>query len=323
MAYYRTSTVEYALRITNLVIEIYFWMAVSHFQISSVTRGETATFVRSKLPPSTVTLTSASLPATNHTAMASSPSDPPLMSVLAAETWHRTLSQTDGRDKLFRLVQYVCKLLRGLDAGRGAAPVAQVEALESAMGTSRQIWRLFKWMSVYAKSKSRVAAMQRHASLGTPALPELAAIVSDAALFGYYLMDNITFVHKAKLLPGDVRNASRRAARFWLVAVLAGLAGSLHNLLATYRQHQRLLRALREAKGSEQEHELEAARQVAACARRQRVAMAVCAKHAGDTVVAYSLSKKDQLNPAVVGACGVVSSVVGFWQMWPRYMPTG
>lgn len=251
--------------------------------------------------------------------------EPTRMSPLAVDTWHRTLSQTDGRDKLFRLIQYLCKLLRGLDSGRvdplPDTSAARVHALESAMATSRQIWRLLKWASVYAKSRSRVSTAL---STTPPPLPDAAAVLADAAMFLYYIADNVTFLHKVKLFNGDARLAARRAARFWLAAVLAGLAGALHNVVTLSRKEKVLAKLIKEQKkdDADTEQTQQRTREYYATLRRKRAALAICAKHGGDSVVAFSLSRENQLHPGLVGACGVVSSLVGFWQVWPKYMPT-
>lgn len=254
----------------------------------------------------------------------SSLAEPSRMSPLAVETWHRTLSQTDGRDKLFRLIQYLCKLLRGLDCGRNDplpdTSAGRVAALESALGTSRQIWRLLKWASVYAKSRARMSAL----STTAPPLPDAAAVLADAAMFLYYVADNVTFLHKVRLFSGDAKVAARRAARFWLAAVLAGLAGGVHNVMSLTKRERMLQKLIKEQKKDDEagEQTEERRREYSATLRKKRAAMAVCAKHAGDSVVAFSLSRQNQLHPGLVGACGVVSSIVGFWQVWPKYLPT-
>lgn len=240
-----------------------------------------------------------------------------LMSPFAASTWHQTLSQTDGRDKLFRLIQYACKLLRGLDNGHthppSEKPSARLFDLERSLGTSRQIWRLFKWASIYVKARSRTITITPRSRL-----PDASSVLTDAGLFGYYIFDNITFLAKLGVLKLDVAASSRRAAKFWLVAVLSGLIGSLYRAIELHRRYET---ARKEAARKELE-DGERTRLVALL-RMRRAAFAVCVKYAGDTFVAWSLSKREPLHPALVGACGTASSFVGLWQQWPKYMPTG
>lgn len=229
-----------------------------------------------------------------------------LMSPLSANTWHETLSKTDGRDKLFRLAQYACKLVRGLDVARDtpAARSATLAAVEMVLGSGRQTFRLFKWASVYVRLRTT--------GLGA---------VGDAALFGYYLMDNVALLVKMGVLKGDAKRATRRAAHFWLVACLVGLVGGVRRVVEMGKEAARLKREVEEEK--EKEDGGEKRRLYEEMLRRRRTTLMVCGKNLGDVVVAGSLSKETPLHPVVVGSCGVLSSLIGFWQVWPRYMPTG
>lgn len=183
--------------------------------------------------------------------------------------------------------------------------------LETLIGSGRQVFRLFKWASVYA----RLRTVGLHA-------------MADAALFGYYLMDNITFLCKAGMIRGDVKQSARRAARFWLMAVVVGFAGGVREVRALGREEGRLKREITGGKGGEGEGqgqgegEGEGRRQLERVLRRKRLALMGCLKNGGDAVVAWNLSKGGGAHPALVGGCGVLSSCVGFWQVWPRYLPT-
>lgn len=259
--------------------------------------------------------------------MASSATEASLAPLLHSQTWHDALSRTDGRDKLFRLLQYVCKLLRGTLAGRSAplagSAVARIAALEAALGSSRQIWRLFKWVSVYARAPPASVAASRLSFRRAPAMPDVAAVAADSALFAYLLADNVAFVRKAGVLPGDAKMAARRAARFWLVAAVASAAGAGVHWWDVHKQMQSLERALEEKGDANDETVKEAKKELELVVRRQRAAAAVAGKHVADAVVATSLSRETPFHPAVVGAVGVFSSAVGLWQVWPRYVPTG
>lgn len=226
------------------------------------------------------------------------------MSPLSAETWHQTLSKTDGRDKLFRLAQYACKLVRGLDATRDTpiARSATLAAVEAVLASGRQTFRLFKWASVYVRLRTT--------GLGA---------VGDAALFGYYVMDNVALLTKMGVVKGDAKLATRRAARFWLVACLVGLAVAVRKVAEMGKEAHRLKR---EVEG-EKEEGGDRRRLYEEVLRRRRAALLVCGKNLGDVVVAGSLSKEQPWHPTLVGTCGVMSSLIGFWQVWPRYLPTG
>lgn len=251
----------------------------------------------------------------------------PLMTALSVETWHLALSRPDARDKLFRLVQYACKLVRGAQAGSSEptahTAAARAAALEGAVGLSRQMWRLLKWVSVYAapRSTARAAAQCE--------MRELCALVSDGALFAYLVLDNITFVHRARVVPGDVSVASRRAARFWLVAVLASGVAAAHAAVTLLKRRRAARRALEAAKKKDAPGSTlpsataEMRAQVHDINARLARALAVLGKHSADAVVAGSLTREKPLHPSLVGMLGVFSSAVGLWQAWPRRAASG
>jgi Peroxisomal biogenesis factor 11 (PEX11) len=223
----------------------------------------------------------------------------PLSSSLS---WHEALSHPDGRERLFRLLQYALKFIRGAVAGRAtshpALPlVARVAALESALAAARQVWRLFKWTGFYSKT-SLTPLLRAPAAISQTPLATALATLQDACLASYMALDNVTFLTKISLIRGDAGAAARRAARAWLAASLLGLTGALRRLYASGRAEKHLERRLRQRD------------------------LALAAKYGGDVVVAYSLCRAGNdspiAHPALVGACGVVSSLVGFSDVWPR-----
>ncbi|KAI0559459.1 Peroxisomal biogenesis factor 11 [Gracilaria domingensis] len=247
-------------------------------------------------------------------------------SPLVIDTWHRALSNSEGRDKLFRLVQYVCKLLRGVRQVSGmvtpsSASGSSLIAVESAMATSRQISRLLKWTSVYVK--------RRHDLMRVPnSSVDISNLVSDLALFAYYLCDNVTFLCKMGVVKRDTSKASRRAARFWMLSVMSGLFSTVVTLMEIRRRHRLTRELLLKTGDKEQESDGEdeslgestrqaARKEMGALMRLQRCAMVACTKQLSDLVVSCSLSTQRGLHTALVGGCGVVSSAVGCWQTWP------
>jgi Peroxisomal biogenesis factor 11 (PEX11) len=241
----------------------------------------------------------------------SSDAGPAVALVLAPFTssasWHDAISHPDGRDRLFRLIQYALKFLRGSLAGRNAIDlpphVARIAQLEVSLSAARQVWRLFKWSGFYSKTSIRALAAP---ALSPSSLATGLATFQDACLASYMVLDNLTFLTKVSLIHGNVAAASRRAARAWLAASFLGLVNSLR------RWHA----ATSAASPSPKEG---SARSRKRGARRH---MALAAKYAGDAVVAYSLCRatSDSIvaHPALVGACGVVSSLIGFSDVWPR-----
>lgn len=178
-------------------------------------------------------------------------------SPFTVRAWHLILAQPDGRDKVLRLVQYVCKLLRGvldIQAENHTAVSTAATAVEAALASARQAWRLFKWTSIYTKHQNRF--FSAHSSVSLPRSPTLLrsallgvwddfdvvlSLIGDFGMFFYFVFDNLTFAAKTRLLPADVKRLAKRAAQWWTVGTTAAVVGSL---LRVYAQRKRQQRAL-------------------------------------------------------------------------------
>lgn len=270
-------------------------------------------------------------------------------SLMTAEAVDSTLSQTDGRDKVLRLIQYVCKLLQYVDGGKNSDTTGyagKAAALESALSASRQAWRLFKWASVYAKGRQRVSLLVSSATSRT--IFDVLASVTDLSLLAYYMTDNAAFAAKLGVLPVEARLLGRRAARFWLLAVVAGFSASSLRLRMLRARACALRSALRshekaalsrvaedaEADGDRRDREgtvecldgpqngsedsTDITEQLSEVRAHQGTTMLTAVRQACDVAVAGSGAFDTTINPGLVGLCGTVSSLIGLIQLWPK-----
>jgi hypothetical protein len=223
--------------------------------------------------------------------------------LLSANVWHELLSHPDGRDRLFRLVQFTLRLIRGISSGRkkpSTPALENIAALEMTVASARQLWRLFKWSGFYSQSSLMSLAPSRISS--STAAQSLARI-QDAFLASYFVLDNVAFLTKTSLVRGDAAATTRWAARAWLAASLLGVLGSA-------RRARALLADEKRGDGTAED------RAIARSLARRQIALAL--KFAGDAVVSFSASRLNAAHPTLVGACGVLSSLVGLWQIWPH-----
>lgn len=178
-------------------------------------------------------------------------------SPLTVRAWHMILSQPDGRDKVLRLVQYVCKLLRGVlevQSGNYATVSATATAIEATLASARQAWRLFKWTSIYTKHQNRFSSP--HSSIALSSSPTLfrslflnvqndvghmLSLIADIGMFFYFVFDNLTFAAKTRLLPVEMKKMSKRAAQWWTIGTTAAAVSSLLNAYTQRRRQQRAL----------------------------------------------------------------------------------
>lgn len=245
--------------------------------------------------------------------------NPTLAPLYLSESWHEALSHPEGRDKLFRLLQYTAKLVRGVAVGRSQKlpeQLAPVAALEASLAGARQLWRMFKWTGFYT-STSLTSLSRERLSITRSNLSLTLLSLKDAFLALYFFLDNVAFLTKMSILRGDTSTASRRAARAWLVANLLGVGNCIFRLHAL-----RMTRLSVQMNGGAVGNESEDRENITKNERiwsQFRVEAVELAKYAGDSVVALSLCGNSPAHPAIVGACGVVSSLVGCWQIWPRH----
>lgn len=271
-----------------------------------------------------------------------------LLSIKAVDA---TLSQTDGRDKVLRLIQYVCKTLRWLDylpQSKDKRIADKLAALESALASSRQAWRLFKWASAYANAKNRTSILTDSTSR---TISNILSAITDVALLAYYAADNTAFMSKLGLLRTHTPTIASRAARFWLLAVVAGILNSALRLRAATLQARVLQRSLDSIRGqkarptedthSDQEAEnnsetrqstngyvdghvpdaevrTNTSRGLAILRTQQRTIVLTALRQACDIVIAGSGGFDTGFHPAFVGICGTASSAIGLLQIWSK-----
>ncbi|GAB0494068.1 hypothetical protein MMPV_005358 [Pyropia vietnamensis] len=236
-----------------------------------------------------------------------------------------------GRDKLFALLQYTLRLRRALTTaaaasrlrrGKGEPPLppppapGAALALEGALATSRQLWRLAKWVGV--------AARQRNPSADEGIAVDAALAIGDAALFAYLLLDNWALLCRVGVLrpaPG----VGQRAARAWAVASGVALGVGLWRLGRAAARRQVAERERRRAAAGRPPRSPKSwvgtGGVADADAEVRRVAWTEgprSVKAAADLVVATSNATQGGVNEVAVGSAGVVSALVGVWQVWPR-----
>jgi len=236
-----------------------------------------------------------------------------LMTIDSSETWKILLSQTEGRDKLYRTLQYACKLVRGLDAGSSSVSNKSL-ALEQVLSNARQVLRLAKWVNIWSKRMGQ-------ASFGLKGQDSVGAtlqLLNDLGNFLYFALDNYALLGKTILDRKDANTYQLRGKRFFLLAVIAGFLDSLWKLRKVRKQLS--LVSARETSATVDNkadtgnvsHELQVLR------KQQQDAIVGIVRYGFDIVVGISISRKEQLSPTLTGFCGVISSLMAWYQVWPR-----
>lgn len=120
----------------------------------------------------------------------------------------KLLGQTDGRDKIYKALAGVVKVL-GAYADKEKAKT--YSSLGKSIGEGRSIMRLVKWVGNVQKLQT---LLPKVASLKPKTLVEVVRVAGD---FGYIFGDNVQYLSKYKVLSFDAVAVARKSKifQFW------------------------------------------------------------------------------------------------------------
>ena len=151
------------------------------------------------------------------------------------------LAQSEARDKLARLAQYTLLMVNGLVVALGgpSSAAARLRAVMRPLADARQTGRWLKGVAPLLALRGELAACASATRLGAGAardrLAAAPAIASKLALLGYFLLDHVVWLQKARVLGGEASRTSRRSLRL-LAAVHACSLLQVGMRVASYHQ---------------------------------------------------------------------------------------
>ena len=138
----------------------------------------------------------------------------------------KLLAQTDGRDKIYKTLQGVVKILAFQNAADKEL-AKKYGGLAKSIGEGRSIMRMVKWVGNANKLQGYVPKLQ---SLNAKTAVEILRVIGD---FGYILGDNLAYLSKYKVLSLDSANVGKNSKifQFWgyLCAVILDVWALLKN----------------------------------------------------------------------------------------------
>lgn len=144
---------------------------------------------------------------------------------LPIDPWLKLMSSTMGRDKLYRFVQYLCRLLYGISLRLNQKGVtsAKLLLLSSSVGLGRKLWRIGKpldHLQVFLRAQSIENDVIRTGSM------------LKALGYGCWLtLDTLQWLHSVKVLEIEsIGWINYWAPRCWTIGLLASLSTNLYSL---------------------------------------------------------------------------------------------
>lgn len=211
-------------------------------------------------------------------------------------------SQTAGRDKFFRLLQYSSRFLwywlQKTSHRRDA--VVRLQNLELAFSSGRRLLRLGRFLDAL------------HGATRTISLPNLSQRLSlTLSRLGnclYIFSDNLVWLHQLGLVTLRRDAWSRTSSKFWLVAIVASLTRDLLELcqllvpLLLTPQHTRPWKS--------------SSHMLLQMAKLHKALLLDLVKNLSDFWIPYTALGHVTLEPGTVGLLGVISSAAAILPMF-------
>ncbi|KAH9600284.1 Peroxisomal biogenesis factor 11 [Trypanosoma melophagium] len=210
----------------------------------------------------------------------------------------KLLAQTDGRDKIYKCIAGVVKVLATVDTT--PAHLASYKLLGTSIGDGRSLMRMAKWAGDVPKMRSALTQCRAKGGVDLRKLVEFFRVLGN---FLYVLGDNVAFLSRHRLLlAGSHKQLQWRSkvAQFWgfFFAVVLDLL-ALRTALRRHRDGD------------------------AANARKEaRAALTALAKDAADALVAMAtvgyMRGVWQPGPATTGALTALSGAIATQLNWAK-----
>nr|XP_019010901.1 uncharacterized protein I206_04205 [Kwoniella pini CBS 10737]OCF49682.1 hypothetical protein I206_04205 [Kwoniella pini CBS 10737] len=260
------------------------------------------------------------------------------MSSIAAQViLHPKLSQslavlatTIGRDKAYRLIQYVSRLLAWFLLRRGdVEAAARWEGLKNGLASARRVMRLFR-PAEFLQSAMNLA--QR--PVGPAQVAHLAQIGRQLGYAGFFTNDMIVWLGQVRFLKLDkfqLERFQRLTFKFWLSGIVFSLISSSASMVKLradskrFRLSTEVSRRESSEKGPDERAREESEhreRGRAMLAQRQTLLSQLIIDSCDIWIPATGLGYSN-VNDGVLGALGAITSYMSLQTQWRKHAAAG
>ncbi|XP_060074179.1 peroxisomal membrane protein 11B-like [Ylistrum balloti] len=226
--------------------------------------------------------------------------------------------QTNGRDKLFRLIQYGSKLVwwHLHKNAKGPELVEKLKKLESSLSMTRKLLR-------FGKSLDFVKAALKSFHIKDTVL-RLTITMSKINQACFLLFDHIIYAHNVGLITTDKKKWSQISARFWVVSLILNLARNVYDLVNIVQEEMRQQQS-QEKHGQQingdTDHSKRTSRShntniVGKIVMQNKPVMLDLVKNLADLVLPLSTLGKVDASAGTQGFLGLISSAAGIASVW-------
>ncbi|KAJ9094956.1 hypothetical protein QFC21_005748 [Naganishia friedmannii] len=237
----------------------------------------------------------------------------------------KVLATTVGRDKTYRLIQYLARLIAWSVLRSGTGVEAKDAAirwngLKAGLASGRKMLRLLKPLEHLQTAVAAANTPVKSSSLAPVAsnVAQLSQIARQLCYAGYLSTDMIVWLQSVRFLRIQADKFARIntiSQRFWLSGIVLSLVSSSASMVRLRAEGRRLALTRSAEKGGPDDQEVRKAEGRALLKQRATLVSQLTLDCLDFWIPATNLGYA-HLNDGAIGAIGVVTSYIGLQQQW-------
>lgn len=212
-------------------------------------------------------------------------------------------NQNNGRDKVFRLVQYASKMVwwNLHKNSKGLELVEKLKSLESSLSMTRKLLR-------FGKSLDFLQGALKSVHLKDTTL-RLTITMSKLNQACFLMFDHIIYAHNIGLINADKKKWSNISAKFWVASLILNLTRNLYDIINILQEMNADIEQNRNTSKPRNGNLTKAVMD-------NKPVFLDLVKNLADLVLPLTTLGKLNASPGMQGFLGFVSSVAGIVTVW-------
>ncbi|EPY51092.1 peroxisomal biogenesis factor 11 [Schizosaccharomyces cryophilus OY26] len=222
----------------------------------------------------------------------------------------RMLNSMSARDKSFRTLQFVAKLLawRLYYNGSSLESVNKWDTLESQISFARKLFSIGKVFDYLSKSYFGSLQIQNPLSSSEAALPSI-QLTRDIAFTGYSAMELVGWLQKARLIDcPKSKRVSTLSKQFLAAALLSSCFAGVYN----YQKISEQLKSIQASESGKTKNEAS----IESLIREKNEIVYFAIQNALDAVIPLAELDVLKLDDGFVAMTGITTSIMGLYKTW-------
>ncbi|KAJ3124552.1 Peroxisomal membrane protein PMP27 [Nowakowskiella sp. JEL0407] len=231
-----------------------------------------------------------------------------------ADTTSKFLNTTNGRDKLYRFVQFYSRFLSWY-LQRVNAPKDAIESYARLSAAVAQTRKLLQ----FGKQLELLRGIQKAFTIKDEIIKST-TIAKNFCMAIWLSYDFLQWIHSVGFIKFDkIKEISKRAFQFWLAAIAISLVGTAHKLRMNTIKLEMQSKFIQAAKSDEKisPKEVDESKSVVRSLRAERITLAMATvQDLLDGLIPLSAMDYLAIEPGFVGLAGAITSILGAYTQW-------